>query len=139
MTDKPSARVFIDTNILVYALVRGDRRTAASERILFEGPILSVQVLNECVDVLRRKLHWNWDRIEGNLTLVEELCGPPVSLTHEVHRSAVEIAKRYELRIYDALIVASAVEAGCGTLYSEDMQSGQKMRSLTVRNPFTSS
>jgi predicted nucleic acid-binding protein len=89
------------------------------------------------VDVLRRKLHWNWDRIEGNLTLVEELCGPPVSLTYEVHRSAVEIAKRYELRIYDALIVAAALEAGCATLYSEDMQIGQKVKSLTIQNPFT--
>ncbi|MFL6428103.1 MAG: PIN domain-containing protein [Acidobacteriaceae bacterium] len=137
MTDKGSTRAFVDTNILVYALVRDDHRTAASEKILAENPVLSVQVLNECVDVLRRKLHWSWDRIEADLILIEELCGPPVALTHAAHRSAVEIAKRYNIRIYDALILAAALEAGCATLYSEDMHSGQKVRSLTIRNPFT--
>ena len=38
--------------------------------------------------------------------------------------------------IYDALILSAALDAGCNLLYSEDMQHGQKIRSLTIRNPF---
>ena len=57
-------------------------------------------------------------------------------LTYTTHRAAIEIARRYEYGIYDALILAAAIEAGCTTLYSEDMQSGQTIHKLTIRNPF---
>ena len=55
------------------------------------------------------------------------------------HDAAVLLAAKHGFHIYDALIVAAALEAGCDTLYSEDMQAGQVIaRRLTIRNPFTS-
>jgi predicted nucleic acid-binding protein len=54
-------------------------------------------------------------------------------LTHE---AAIALARDHNLAFYDALIVASATEAGCDTLFTEDMQHGRKFGSLTVVNPF---
>ena len=47
-------------------------------------------------------------------------------------------AERFDFSIYDGLIVASALEAGCGVLYTEDMQHGQKIEELVINNPFGS-
>ena len=58
-------------------------------------------------------------------------------LTLDTHDSAVHIAQRYGYRIYDALVAASAIEANCDTLYSENLQDGQVIEDrLTIRNPF---
>ena len=43
---------------------------------------------------------------------------------------------RHGLRIYDSLIIAAALEAGCDTLYSEDMQHGQVIEGIRIENPF---
>jgi predicted nucleic acid-binding protein len=56
--------------------------------------------------------------------------------TIETHEAALRIAARYGYQIYNSLILAAALEAGCTVLYSEDMQDGQKIDSLTIRNPF---
>jgi predicted nucleic acid-binding protein len=61
----------------------------------------------------------------------------PVAITVDTHRTALQIAEREGFSFYDALIVASAREAGCTSLLSEDMQHGRTIRpSLTIRNPF---
>jgi len=60
----------------------------------------------------------------------------PRALTQEVHRAAVEISVNLGYHIYDALIIASALEANCAFLYSEDLQDGQVIEGLTIRNPF---
>ena len=49
---------------------------------------------------------------------------------------ALHLTGRYRLSWYDALIVAAAMEAGCHTLYSEDLQDGQKFGELRIENPF---
>jgi predicted nucleic acid-binding protein len=54
----------------------------------------------------------------------------------ETHERALAIAQRYGYRIFDALIIAAALEASCETLYSEDMQDGQRIGGATIRNPF---
>ncbi len=97
---------------------------------------MSVQVLNEFVSVARRKLSMSWPEIAAALSDIRLLCGSPAPLTIETHEKALGIAERYQYRIYDALILASALEAGCEVLYSEDMQVGQKIGSLTIVNPF---
>ena len=56
---------------------------------------------------------------------------------HDTHERGLAVASRYGLSVYDAMIVSSALLAGCTLLYSEDMQDGQVFdRQLTVRNPF---
>ena len=66
---------------------------------------------------------------------VRETC-QVVPLTPEAHDLGLDLAERYGLNIYDALIVAAASLAGCATLYSEDMHDGLTIDGLTIRNPF---
>jgi predicted nucleic acid-binding protein len=54
----------------------------------------------------------------------------------ETHERGVDIAERWRFSIYDSLIVGAALRAGCSTLYSEDLQHGQTIDQLTIRNPF---
>jgi predicted nucleic acid-binding protein len=58
------------------------------------------------------------------------------TVTIETHECGLAITKRYGYSIYDSLIAASALNAGCVVLYSEDFQHGQRVDGLTVRNPF---
>jgi predicted nucleic acid-binding protein len=52
------------------------------------------------------------------------------------HELALDLAERYRLAVYDAVIVAAASLAGCSVLYTEDLQHGQRIDGLVVRNPF---
>lgn len=128
---------FLDSCVLIYALSEGDPRALIAEELLASGGVISVQVLNELAAVARRKLNMSWAEIRQVLDDIRTLCEPPVPLSLETHASAVEIAERYGYQIYDALIVAAALEARCHVLYSEDMQDGQVIGSLTIRNPFS--
>jgi predicted nucleic acid-binding protein len=131
-----SAEAFLDTNILLYAIARDDPRTATAEALLAAGGIISVQVLNEFAAVARRKLGLPWDEIAEALSAIRALCGPVEPVTVETHEAALRIADRYGYHIYDASIIATALRARCRTLYSEDMQGGQAIEGLTIRNPF---
>ena len=98
--------------------------------------MIGVQVLNEFTNVARRKLRWQWDQIEASLAVIEDLLGPAAALTAAIHASAVVLARQRELSVYDALIVAAALDADCRLLFTEDLQHGQKIGALTVKNPF---
>lgn len=130
------ADVFFDTTILVYSLKADDHRSVKAEALLSLGGMVSVQVLNELVNVTRRKLLMSWDEIEKALLFIRDLCGEPLPTTAETHVAAIQIAKRYGYHIYDSLMIAAAHQSGCKVLYSEDMQHGQKIGALTIRNPF---
>jgi predicted nucleic acid-binding protein len=93
-------------------------------------------VLNEFMNVARRKLRWPWDQIESSLAVIENLLGPVAPLSMTIHSSAVVLARDHDLSVYDALIVAAAQDAGCTTLFSDDLQHGQTFAKLTVENPF---
>lgn len=130
------AEHFFDTTILIYSLAQDDPRGVVSDELLAEGGTISVQTLNEFAAVSRRKLRLSWGEVAESLSAIRTLCGSPKPITVETHDRALKIAERYGFQIYDALIVASAIEAGCRILYSEDMQDGQRIESLTIRNPF---
>ncbi|MBB6143501.1 putative nucleic acid-binding protein [Silvibacterium bohemicum] len=130
------ANVFFDTSVVVYALKKDDPRAATAEHLLSSGGFISVQVLNEFVNVTRLKLKMDWHSIGEALQGLRDLCSPAAALTLETHEAAFKIAQRYGFHIYDSLILASAIEAGCAILYSEDLQHGQKIGSLTIQNPF---
>lgn len=134
--EKNVKRVFFDTNILLYTLSNEQRKAEIVEALLEEGGFISVQVLNEITAVARRKLKMSWEEISLMLTSIRNLCGPPQPLTVTTHEAAVKIAERYGYRIYDSSILASAIEAGCEVVYSEDMQGGQQIGGLTITNPF---
>lgn len=136
-------KAFVDTNVLIYLFgvvknSRGDHESAIAEQIVAQGVSISVQVLNEFVQVCRQKGRLDWGKICPMLELVKQIFDPAVPLTLETHDEAVSIARRYKLHFYDSLIIAAAVQAGCTVLYSEDLQHGQKIGSLRVENPFLS-
>jgi predicted nucleic acid-binding protein len=131
-----SAEDFFDSSIMVYAISHGDARTDLARELVRQGGTISVQVLNETVSVARRKLRYEWEEIEEAIDLILGLCSDPWPITFATHEAGIRIAQRYGYHIYDSMIVASALEAGCTTLYSEDMQDGQTIGPLTIRNPF---
>lgn len=129
-------RAFLDTNILLYLHSADAFKADRAEALLRAGGIVSVQVLNELTNVLRRKLAYPWSDVNHVLALTEQLLQvEPITL--DVHRQGRALAARYSLSVYDAMIVAAALQAGCDVLYSEDMQHGLEVESgLRIVNPF---
>ncbi len=127
---------FLDTNILLYLLSEDETKSVQAENTIAAGGVVSVQVLNEFANVARRKLDLSFDEIREFLSHIGMIC-PVIPVTVKVHDQGLRIAEHYGLSIYDALIVAAALSAGCTTLYSEDMQDGQVIDGqLLIRNPF---
>jgi predicted nucleic acid-binding protein len=129
------AKRFFDTNVLIYLLSGDAAKADRAEALIADGGIIGVQVLNEFVAVASRKLAMSFAEIREVLAGVRAVCTvePLTAATHEL---ALELAERNHLSFYDALIVAAATLAECGTLYSEDMQDGQVIAGVTIRNPF---
>ncbi len=116
---------FIDTNVLIYAQGTGVKSETARQAILAGGAI-SVQVLNEFAALLRRKFRLEWDVIADALADVRTALGPVRPVDVEIHPNAVSLARSHGFNFCDALIVASALAAGCDTLLTEDHQAGQR-------------
>jgi predicted nucleic acid-binding protein len=129
-------KAFFDTNILLYLLSGDEMKAGRAEETIAGRGIVSVQVLNEFATVALRKLGMQLSEIQEILHHVRALC-PVKPITIEVHDRGLRLAERYGFPIYDAMIVATALLAGCETLYSEDMQDGQVIDDqLTICNPF---
>jgi predicted nucleic acid-binding protein len=128
---------FFDTNVLLYLLSGDQAKADRAEELLAGGGTISVQVLNEFASVARRKLAMPWPEIREVLAIVRAVCAvEPVS--EATYDLGSLIAERYGFSIYDGLIVAAASLAGCRLLYSEDLQNGQTVQGMMVRNPFGS-
>ena len=131
-------KAFFDTNILVYTTT-SDRRKQQAAACLSRGGVASIQVLNEFVHVARRKLRSDWPQIEFALGQFRTSLDDILPITLETHDSAVALSRDHGISFYDALTVASAIEAGCDVLYSEDMQHGRRIGGLAIVNPFLES
>ena len=132
-----NGKAFFDTNVLVYAIVEEDRRRVHARELLAAGGVVSVQVLNEFVSVVRRKVQMPWPDVRTALGWIRLLCPDVVPITIETHEAAVRIAEGYGYGIYDALIVASALKAKCEVLYTEYLRHGQEIEErMVIRNPF---
>jgi predicted nucleic acid-binding protein len=129
---------FFDTSILVYAQ-QTDRKADQARALFAGGGKLSVQVLNEFTAVSRRKQRRDWHEIAEVISDALALVDPPLALTLDLHAAARALAEDHRLSFYDALVVATAIEAGCNILYTEDMQHGRKFGSLAIVNPFLES
>ena len=129
---------FFDTNVLVYAAT-GDPRKARADRVLAGGGVISAQVLNEFANVARNKLRKSWPDVEYAVERICRAVDGVVPLTRAINAAALALARDHGFSFYDALIVAAAIEAGCDTLFSEDMQHGRSLGGLTIVNPFLAS
>lgn len=137
MSARNGGPVFFDTNILIYAFSPTDYRNSRARALVSDGGVISIQILNELVSVARRRLNLDWLTVRTMLAAVRSVSETVAPLTDETQLRALDIAERYGFHIYDASILAAAQLAGCRTLYSEDMQDGQSIGGLTIRNPFS--
>jgi predicted nucleic acid-binding protein len=132
------AEAFFDTSVVLYLLSDDARKADRAEELIAKSGAVSVQVLNEFAAVARRKLALSLHEIREILGTVRTLCVTH-ALTEEGHDLGLEIADRHGFSLYDSMIVASALLAGCKTLYTEDLQHRQVIdKRLTVINPFAS-
>ena len=136
MKQMSEVRAFIDTNVLLYLLSADNRKAQVAEALVSDGGTISVQVLNEMTNVARRKLNMPWKDIEEFSGLIQSFCNIE-SLTIETYKKGVQIANKYQLSVYDAMIIASASLANCDILYTEDMHDGLITDDqLRIANPF---
>jgi predicted nucleic acid-binding protein len=129
---------FFDTNVLLYLLSKDAAKADRAEALLASGGVVSLQVLNEFASVASRKLAMTSAEIREILSTIRAACAV-MPLDIETHDLGLDIAERHRFSICDALIVAAAVRAGCAILYTEDLQQGQVIEKLQIRNPFVGS
>jgi len=130
-----AVEVFFDTNVLLYLLSADAARANRAQEIIAHGGVISVQVLNEFAAVAVRKLAMTITETRDVLSTIRAVCGV-MPLDIETHDLGMEVARRHHFSIYDSLIIAAAMRAGCTTLYSENFHHRQKIGRLTIRNPF---
>lgn len=130
-----TSRAFIDSNILVYLISGETLKADRAEVILRKGPVISVQVLNEFASVARRKYKLKWSEIAKVISLARATC-EIVPITLAVHELAIRTAEECSIGVYDACIVAAAELSGCDVLLTEDMNDGQQIGAVKIRNPF---
>lgn len=133
--------IFVDTNILVYAhdAQAGDRHARAKQRLaqLWSGeslPGISIQVLQEFyVNLVRKGVpddaaqatvtdYLQWEVVDGDADLLVD---------------GMALCRRWQLSLWDALIIAAARRSGANTVWSEDFNTGQDYGGVTVVNPLT--
>ena len=132
-----AVRPFVDTNVLLYLLSEDTAKADRAETLLAARIVISVQVLNEFANVARRMLGLAWPQVNQALLDIRRFAEVH-PLTLQTHEHGLALAERYRLSVYDAMIPAAALEAGCTTLASEDFSAGQRLEGrLTIRNPFS--
>ena len=136
-------KYFVDTNILIYSFdscqtEKQDKARSLIARAMEQGTgIISYQVIQEFLNVATQKFvrPLTYSDAQRYLNIVlEPLC--EVFSSMELFHQALEIMDKWRYSFFDSLIIASALQADCGILYTEDMQHNQKIRSLTIKNPF---
>lgn len=128
--------VFLDSNVILCLLSADTAKADAAEALLVQHPSISVQVLNEVTSVCQRKLKLAWPDTLDLLSAIQANCKVH-PLTVGTHTKALEVAQQHRLSFYVALIVASAIDCGAQTLFSEDMHHGANIQGVRIHNPFT--
>ena len=136
-------RFFLDTNILVYSFEpKTPSKSKEASRLIQEGllsarGVISYQVLQEFYNLAFRKfvrVMSEGDARDYYRKVLRPLCA--IQSSHNLFSRGFAIHEDTKYGWYDSLIIAAALEANCTILYSEDFQDGQKVDSLTIRNPF---
>jgi len=130
---------FVDTNVVLYLYSEDEPAKKAAAEALVRGQErawISTQVLSEMANVLRRKFRLEYPDIAAAVAEVRAACDVHI-VTTETITLALRLGERYRHSYFDSLILAAALECGCDTLASEDMQDGMVVESrLRIRNPF---
>ena len=136
-------RVFFDTNIVVYCFdtLEPRKQTRAKDLLAHalnsQTGVVSYQVIQEFCNVATkaRRLQLPQERILAYVNLVLQPMNQ-VGSSPALIESALKLRAEHSFSFYDSLIIASATQAKCQVLYSEDMQHMQRVGSLQIVNPF---
>lgn len=138
-----NARFFLDTNVFVYSFdLHATEKAKRAEQLIRNGltsgkGLISYQVVQEFFNVALKRF-----RPPMKIAEAEQYLGAVFRPLLAVHSSpalygeALRISETRKISWYDSLIVSAAIQSGCGRLYSEDLQHGQKFGKLEVVNPF---
>lgn len=127
---------FLDSNIVLYLASEDLLKADRAQELVAEGGTISVQVLNEIANISRRKMGLSWAETRNFLLMIRGLLKVE-PITIEIHDVGISLAERYQLSVYDSMIVSAALFAECDTLLSEDLQDGLLINGrLRVLNPF---
>lgn len=136
-------KYFLDTNVLVYSFDPNEPAKQQIARQLIKTAlssqmgVISSQVVQEFLNVAQRKFARPMNVTEARHYLnsvLLPLCQhfPSINL----YDKALMLREETEYSFYDSLILAAAIEMGCKTLLSEDLQDGRTLHNLTILNPF---
>jgi predicted nucleic acid-binding protein len=138
-----NAEFFLDTNLFIYQLeFLDEKKGKIAENIITRGiacgnACISFQVIQECINTIRRKAEIPLGQAETQKYL-ETVLFPlwRIMPSRQMYLRALSIQDRYGFTFYDSLIVTAALDKGCSRLYSEDLQHGQRIERLVIENPF---
>jgi predicted nucleic acid-binding protein len=137
-----TARLFVDTNVLIYAHDnQADDRHAIAKRLLANlwrtgSGVLSTQVLQEFYVNVTRKIPTPLSSADARQVLHQYSAWPVVTLGPTDVIAASELEERHQISFWDALIVVAARRGGATTLLSEDLSTGQRLAGVRILNPF---
>jgi predicted nucleic acid-binding protein len=141
-----NGKCFFDTNVLVYSFQTSEEKRSLTALDLVTTAteagraVISFQVVQEFFSVAFRKsvppmktveAKFYLDTVMGKMQMVQSSNG--------LYGQTLTLKERYRWGWYDSLIVAAALEGGCGTLYTEDLHNGQMIEGMMIVNPFIKS
>ena len=136
---------FIDSNVFIYLFDETDERKRQVAQSLVNTALversaqISFQVVQETLNVITQKLDVPV-RLEDAHQFLDQVLVPlwKINPNRVLYQRGLEIRTRYQLGFYDSLIIAASLQAGCKTLFSEDLQHGQQIETLIIQDPFQS-
>ena len=134
------AKVFFDTNILVYTVDKKDREKTRVSRETIKSvtqnhsPVISTQILQEFYNAATSKL--KIDKIAAKNIVHNFRNMEIVTIDLILIEQAIDVSVLFQLSFWDSLVIAAAEQANCSYLVSEDLNSGQRIRGMEIINPF---
>lgn len=135
-----TAKVFLDTNVLVYAAIGAGKdepkRKRAMELIETLDFGTSAQVLQEFFVTVVKKASRPLSAAQAMEWIEQWTAFPCQTIDHQLARIAIEQSERFRISYWNAAILAAAEALGADTVYSEDLSHGQRYGRVRVVNPF---
>lgn len=128
-------KIYIDTNVVLYLFDKDLSKKKIALKILEKCPVISTQVVNEAVNNFIRKFKFENETCITEIKNIIDKCSLKL-ITPETIETALSLREKYKYSYFDCLHLASALENKCKIFYSEDLHHGQKIKSMTISNPF---
>ena len=134
-------KFFFDTNILVYMQDASEPEKQQKARALFaehcnnSSAIISTQCLQEFYNVLAYKMKQDKTIVKQLVSSFTEVL-PVLQITPSIIENAIDINIQTQFSFWDSLMLSAASSAKCSVLYSEDLNDGQIVNGVTIKNPF---